>query len=156
MDHQPTFSNRLRLRACGLLVEDDAILLVKLRSPVTDQKVWMPPGGEVKFGESLNNSLVREFWEEVQIRVQVHSLLHVNELVNAPFHAVELYFEVSHKGDRRPTIGSDPELAETDQLIEDIAWVPLKELTSCRVAPQSLLSKLTDWDHRAERAVFNG
>ena len=156
MSHQSTFSNRLRLRTCGLLVEDGAVLLVKLRSPVTDQKVWMPPGGEVKYGESLKDSLEREFWEEVQLQIQVHSLLHVNELINAPFHAVELYFEVTREGDKQPGIGSDPELEEADQLIEDIEWVPLKELSSRNVAPQSLLPKLSGWDIRTEKAVFNG
>ncbi len=64
------FSERLRLRACGLLVRDSAILLIKIHSPVTDQLVWMPPGGEIKFGESLKKGVKREFREETKISVE--------------------------------------------------------------------------------------
>lgn len=156
MSHQSAFGNRLRLRACGLLVVDKAVLMIKLRSPVTDEMIWMPPGGEVEFGESLEDSLKREFWEEVRIKIQPHALLHVNELIEEPFHAVELYFEVSPADNKQPEIGSDPELGDAHQLMQDMEWVPLGELTHRNVAPLSLIPMLTDWDNRATAAGFGG
>lgn len=155
MSDQSPFSHRLRLRVCGLLVEGNTVLLVKLRSPVIDEMVWTPPGGEVEYGESLEDSLKREFREEVQIEIQPHALLHVNELIKDPFHAVELYFEVSRKGNKEPEIGFDPELEEGDQLIKDIEWVPMGEVANRNIVPPSLLPMLIDWPNRSTAVTFS-
>lgn len=148
------FSNRVRLRACGLLVKEETLLLVKIHSPVIDQQVWMPPGGEVRFGESMADSLKREFREEVNTEVSVGQLCHINELVEEPFHAVECYFEVHHHSGS-PSLGYDPELGKGDQLIEDVQWIPITELGDLPFAPQSLLAKLQSWKNRSSFTVFD-
>src|SRR5699024_1954298 len=86
MNAEPVFSHRLRLRVSGLLVENDAVLLTRMRSPVTNEMVWIPPGGEVEFGEPMADALRREFLEETQVEVNVHRLLHIQELIDYPFH----------------------------------------------------------------------
>ena len=147
MMHSGPFSERLRLRVCGLLVDEERILLVKLRSPVTEQLVWMPPGGEVEFGESLHEALQREFPEETGVEVEVSRLLHIEELIERPFHAVECYFEVRQTGGE-PAIGFDPELKKDEQLLSDIAWIPLAEVDRQSFAPRGLLPKLNNWEDR--------
>jgi 8-oxo-dGTP diphosphatase len=148
------FSHRVRLRACGLLVKEQSVLLVKIHSPVAGQPLWMPPGGEVEFGESMEQSLKREFREEVHVEVTVGQLCHINELVEEPFHAVECYFEVHHQSGT-PVLGKDPELDEDDQLIEAVAWHPIKELAGRSFAPQGLLPKLQSWHNRSSFTVFD-
>lgn len=147
------FSHRVRLRTGGLLVKDDTILLVRIHSPVIDQQVWMPPGGEVIFGESMEEGLKREFREEVSTKITVGRLCHINELIEGPFHAVECYFEVYHQSGT-PSVGYDPELSEKDQLIEAVQWVPITKLGERPFAPQSLLSKLKSWKDRSSFTVF--
>ncbi|MCW9707774.1 NUDIX domain-containing protein [Fodinibius salsisoli] len=148
------FSHRVRLRACGLLVQEEKILLVKIHSPVIDQQVWMPPGGEVEFGESMAQSLEREFQEETQATVTVGGLLHINELIDEPFHAVECYFEVHHQSGT-PALGGDPELNAGDQLLEAVEWMPIAELDDRPFAPQSLLPKLKLWENRSSFTIFD-
>lgn len=147
------FSHRVRLRACGLLVEDDTILLVKIHSPVINQQVWMPPGGEVVFGESMEECLKREFLEEVNVKVTVGRLCHINELIDEPFHAVECYFEVHHQSGT-PAVGYDPELEDKNQLLEAVQWMPIAKLDDQPFAPQSLLAKLKSWNDRSSFTVF--
>lgn len=154
MDRASAFSHQLRLRVSGLLVENDAILLMKIHSPVTDTLIWIPPGGGVEFGETMSHSLKREFLEETQVEIEVSNLLHVAELIDDPFHAVECYFEVKRiKG--KPSAGYDPELKEDEQLIEEVAWISIKELEERPFAPSNLLPKLKHWRERHAFKIFS-
>lgn len=153
MNAQSPFSHQLRLRVCGLLVEEDTILLANIHSPVIDQLVWMPPGGGVEYGESMAASLKREFREETELSVTVDQLLHVQELIEEPFHAVECYFEVNRTGGE-PAVGSDPELSNEEQLIEEVAWIPISKLEEISFAPQNLLPKLKHWKDRSDFEIF--
>lgn len=154
MDAQSAFSQHLRLRACGVLVEDRQVLLVRIHSPVTQKKVWMPPGGGVEFGESLSQCLKREFAEETGLSVSVHQLVHLHELIQDPFHAVECYFEVSRIDHTAPATGSDPELETEEQLIEEVAWMPVDELDSISFAPSDLKPKLKQWEDGSHFKIF--
>lgn len=148
------FGHQLRLRVAGLMVEQEAVLLVKLQSPVTGKTVWMPPGGGVGFGESMVDALRREFREETQTEIDIRRLLHLRELIDDPYHAVECYFEVSKiKG--KPAAGYDPELAERDQLIEEVAWIAVNELDKLPFAPRDLLHKLKHWRDRSSFDIFS-
>lgn len=147
------FSERLRLRACGLLVRDSAVLLIKLHSPVINQLVWMPPGGEVKFGESLQKGVMREFREEANISIKVGNLLYVHELFENLFHAVECYFEVN-LAEGKATLGFDPELETDEQLIKDLKWIPIKELRDIPFAPRELIPILEQWENRVGLSIF--
>lgn len=151
---ESVFSHQLRLRVAGLLVEQEAVLLIKMLSPVTGERVWMPPGGGVDFGESMIDALKREFREETQTKIEVHELLHVRELIDDPFHAVECYFEVS-KVKGQPSVGFDPELEDDEQLIEEVAWISVDELDHLPFVPRNLLYKLKHWNDRSSFDIFS-
>lgn len=131
------FKNKIRIRANGILQQDGALLLVQLKSPVTDELVWMPPGGGLQFGESMVTCLKREFREETGLKIKVGSLCFVNELVEPPFHAVECFFEVQQTGGDLK-IGRDPELDEDEQLIKNLQWIPFNKLHNINVIPEKL------------------
>lgn len=131
------YRHKIRVRVNGLLIRHSAILMVQLHSPVRDELVWMPPGGGVEFGEPLEACLKREFLEETGLRVEVQSLQFINELVEPPFHAVELYFEVREIGGVLK-LGNDPEHESSDQLLKDIRWIPFASLPDCSIAPAKL------------------
>lgn len=145
---QSTYRGRTRIRVCGLLVEDDSILLAQIHSPVTESLVWIPPGGGLQFGETMEECLKREFHEETNLQIEVRNLIHINELVADPFHAVEFYFEVK-KQSGEIKLGSDPEMPAEKQLLRDLKWFPIDQLPDSELAPQSLLEKLQDWDNRS-------
>ncbi len=130
------YQHRLRLRTGGLLVEDDAILLIQIESPLTGKPVWMPPGGGMEFGESTEECLRREFKEETGLTVEVLDFVFLNELLEMPYHAIELYYEVRRTGGKLK-LGNDPEHGH-DQLIRDLKWIPLAELGAYDTAPEVL------------------
>ena len=70
----------MRVRVAGVLVHDNRLLLVQHEK---DSKTyWLLPGGGVGLGERLQDSLVREFTEELNLQVTVMDLLLVVETVS--------------------------------------------------------------------------
>ncbi len=121
------YSDKMRVRACGVCVKDDRILLVRHGKTVGNSAFWAPPGGGVGYGETLQDCLKREFQEETGLEVKVERFLFVNEFLEPPLHAVEFIFEVSIVGGELQT-GTDPEAAANEQLIEQVQWLTVKEL----------------------------
>ncbi len=132
------FKNKIRIRVNGILQYDHSILLVQLQSPVTEELVWMPPGGGLEFGESLADCLQREFREETGLQIRVGSLAFVNEMIKPPFHAIEFYISV-HEAGGDVRLGTDPELPEDAQLLKDLRWVSAEELRDLNVVPDQLI-----------------
>ena len=145
--------DKLRVRVCGLLVENESILLAQLHSPVVDKLVWTPPGGGLQFGEEMEACLQREFTEETKLEVQTGNLLHVNQLINLPFHTIEFYFEVQKTGGELE-LGRDPELSWDHQLLNDLQWIKISKLSQVDFVPASLMPKITNWERRKEYPVY--
>ncbi len=121
------FGNRLRLRACGILIEDNCLLLIKHLSLGKSGELWAPPGGGLNYGESLENCLKREFKEETGLDISVGNLLFANEYLQPPLHAVELFYEVRRTGGELCQ-GIDPELGIDQQIIQEVRFISLDEL----------------------------
>jgi len=140
------YKNKVRVRVGGLLVKKEAVLLVQLKSPLTNQLVWMLPGGGLEFGESMKTALQREFKEETGLKISTEALFAVDEVRHASFHAVECYFKVHQTGGRL-RLGSDPEHTKDDQIIKDVQWIPLDQLEKKKIAPKELKYWVEDLPH---------
>lgn len=136
------FAGHTRVRVNGILVENEAVLLIQLQSPTRAEPFWTPPGGGLDFGETLEACLCREFHEETGLFVEPVSLLYVSEFVRAPWHAVELYFRVKRVGGDLAA-GTDPELPESEQMIRDLRFIPLSALNDYAVIPEFIVRRLT-------------
>lgn len=126
-----TFGNQLRIRVCGICIQDHKILLLKHHNIGKAGILWAPPGGGLNFGESIQQALEREFKEEVNCTIQVGKFLHLNEFLEPPLHAIELFYEVHLL--EKPTLGLDPELSNESQLIHELKWYPLMEINSTEI-----------------------
>jgi len=116
------FGHKLRIRVCGILIENDKILLAKHHSIGETDILWAPPGGGIEFGEYAEDALIREFKEETGIDIYIESFLCVQEFLAPPLHAIELFFHVKKKhGDL--TLGYDPELSPENQIITAVEWL---------------------------------
>ena len=86
--------------------------------------LWSPPGGGVQFGESVAETLKREFIEETAVEVEVQDFLFFHEHISARLHAVELFFKVRYLSGL-VTLGLDPELPSDQQILSEIRfWSP--------------------------------
>lgn len=137
------YEDKLRVRSCGVLLKKESVLLVKMLSPVSGEMIWTAPGGGVHFGESLEETLIREFKEETDLHVEVGDLLHINELIEPPFHAIEFYYKVTSQNNDI-SLGSDPEHDGDRQLIRDLRFIPVSALSELTIRPESLKDVITE------------
>ncbi|WP_461085433.1 NUDIX domain-containing protein [Spirosoma flavus] len=126
---QKLYGNRLRLRVCGLHREGDRLLMVRHRGIGPTDTFWCPPGGGAQFNEKAPDALIREFAEETGLQVEIGDMLFVNEFMQSPLHAIELFFTVNVTGGTLHQ-GIDPEMALDDQIIEDVRLMSFEEIKS--------------------------
>lgn len=110
------------MRVCGLCFSGDDLLLIRHRGLGKLGYLYAPPGGKMHYGERAEAALVREFAEETGLRVRVSGFLFVYEFLESPLHALELFFSVETVGGELRR-GSDPELADSEQLIETVQFM---------------------------------
>ena len=123
-----TFANHIRIRSCGILIQDKAILLIKHINIGELDEFWCPPGGAVQFGETLSQAVIREFKEETSLDISCQSLIATNEHIAPPLHAIEFFHE-THIIDGKLKLGFDPELNKQDQIIKELKFFTKKELS---------------------------
>jgi 8-oxo-dGTP diphosphatase len=119
------------VRAYGILVRDDSVLLVRSSSPVIVPPLWWLPGGGINFGESPEETLLREFEEETGLAIKSPVLLHVaSDIRRRPngdrIHTVRILYTVELDGG----ILRDEAVGTTDQ----VHWFKLDELDEFNVA----------------------
>ncbi|MFZ5956858.1 NUDIX domain-containing protein [Pseudomonas knackmussii] len=138
-----------RIRAAGLLVREQSILLV--RHEVGGDIYWIPPGGgfESQSDRSTRDTVRRECREETGLEVEVGPLVYVREFAEplaGRFH-MELFYRIdAWRGelslDNLIGLGGD----EHD--IREVAWVARDDLTRLpSFYPAELLDDV--WDRLA-------
>ena len=129
---------RHRIRAAGLLVDQDRILMVHENDG--GQSYWAPPGGgfEAKDGNT-RNTVKREVWEETGLSVSVGELLFVREFCEASrdiYHLEQFYIVEQWQGEISLK-NLDP-LSEEARSISEVRWLTKQELTEVKVFPPQL------------------
>ncbi|MDB5273898.1 MAG: nudC [Chitinophagaceae bacterium] len=139
------FGHKLRLRVCGLYVENNKLLLLRHHSIGEQNILWSPPGGGMEFGEQATQTLVREFIEETGLKPTQYEFGFVHEYMHSPMHAVELFFIITQV-EGSAQLGKDPEMSG-QQMLEELAFVDLDTL---RQIPDNqkhyVLRDLKTWD----------
>ncbi|WP_340104786.1 NUDIX domain-containing protein [Rhodohalobacter sp. 8-1] len=141
---ESTYAGRIRTRGCAVVIKDDKILLVQQQVPTRKTPVWLPPGGEVKLGETAKDAAAREAFEETGIKIEPSRLIAVHEFIEPPFHAVELYFLSKLTGGTLLT-GVDPELQADDQQILKCEFIDLERLSGMSIFPPFVREINYDW-----------
>jgi ADP-ribose pyrophosphatase YjhB (NUDIX family) len=117
----------IRIRAAGILVKGDQILLV--RHEKNGKSYWLLPGGGVDFGETVEQGLIREFQEEVGLNIKVGPMVLVHDSIPPNHHrqVLNIYFMVStHRYELKVT---------QDAVLRDAAFYPLTEFPKMQVNP---------------------
>jgi len=136
------FSDRVRVRACAVIAVNSSLLLIKQTVPTRDSPIWIPPGGGVLVGETLETALTREVLEETGLKVLPEQLLWIHEFLETPYHAIEFYFECSIVGGMLK-LGKDPELPKGEQVLHEVRFVSSDEILTLPVFPE-FLKKIFD------------
>ncbi len=127
-------SQAIRVRASGIVVQDDAVLLIECRDDVVGLHYNLPGGG-VEPREAVIDAVRREVYEETGLRVGVGRLLLAIEsrptspLADQP-HSIGLVFACEARNGHAPDVPAHPDLYETG-----LRWVPVDDLPTLPLLP---------------------
>lgn len=119
------------MRAYGILVEDDRVLLVRSSNPEHVPPLWWLPGGGIEFAETPHDTLRREFAEETGLLVRDPELLEVTSDLRRRangerLHTVRIIYRVARDGGEL----RDEAHGTTDRA----QWFPLAEAVEMNLA----------------------
>ena len=126
-------------RVAGLLVREDKILL--------QRDIWKNhavPGGHVSFMETTEETLKREFLEEINAVIGVDRLVAVQENFfmwgEKPCHQLHFYYQIHLEEENIQLEGEFPVCDELGDLRVDLdfVWIPLEELDKISVYPREI------------------
>jgi 8-oxo-dGTP diphosphatase len=116
------YGQKVRVRVCGICWDNERLLLVN-HLGITPTNFWAPPGGGIEFGQSIEETLTREFLEETGLQIERGKFLFGCEYIHSPIHAIELFYSLDIVAGSLKT-GFDPEL----QIIEDTRFMSPAEI----------------------------
>jgi len=125
----------IRLSAKAVIFKDGKVLLNRIKRGETFSYAW--PGGGQEWGETLEECLHREVWEETGVKVEIRSLLCVVEYLPKEESAREgwpqsviFMFLCSLREGCQPDLPEKP-----DQFQVALDWLPIEEVENHWVGP---------------------
>ena len=85
-----------QIRLTGLLIEDNQILIVKQR--VSTTRSWSLPGGRLENGETIEEGIKREMWEETGLNTRILKLLYLCDKPDATPPLIHITFLLERVG----------------------------------------------------------
>jgi len=144
-------------RVAGLLIHQDKILLQK---PLDDDG-YAIPGGHVSFGETSENTLMREFQEEIGADIKVKRLVMVGENFfpwgDKLCQQICLYYLVSLCDQTQlPLEGT---FRAVDEMLDErfdleFTWMPLSQLNKITLYPLNLTEDLLTLPDQIKHFIY--
>ena len=143
-------------RVAGVCVHDGYVLLQNTDSDPS----YAFPGGHVAFGETNEEALVREFYEEIGARIKVGSLISAAEIFfpwnGKPCHQICLYYNIELVGGDVHESGSFKAREQIEGREFDILyhWVPIDSLDKAELYPPQMKKLLLNGTDGAAHFVY--
>lgn len=144
-------------RVAGICIQNGKVLLQK---PSNDTGFAFP-GGHVTLGETNEQTLIREFQEEIGIDVAVGDLKWVGELFfpwgKKSCHQICLYYVVELQAGDIPLEGMflGKEHIEGRNFDLEFHWIPVTELKNIEVYPTNVVELMNQFDQGVQHFVYN-
>ena len=143
-------------RVAGICMQNGKVLLQK----PTNDTAFAFPGGHVAFGETNEQTLMREFREEIGADISVGELKWVGEVFfpwgNQQCHQICLYYMVEVPAGHIPVEGMfmGKEQIEERKFNLEFHWIPMEELKNIEVYPTNVVGLMNRMDHSVQHFIY--
>ena len=143
-------------RVAGICIQNGKVLLQK----PTHDTAYAFPGGHVEFGETNEQTLIREFQEEIGVDVSVGDLKWVGEVFfpwgNRSCHQICLYYQVDITSKNIPFEGMfiGKEKIEGRKFDLGFHWLPIEELKNIEVYPTNVVELVDRIDQGVQHFIY--
>lgn len=130
-----------RYRAAAIIIEDEYVLFASNEK----EKYYYSIGGGVHMGESAQEAVIREVYEETGVKYEIERLAFIHEnffigdgsLEGKQCHEIAFYFLMKPRGTRKLNSNS-----YTQGVKENMYWLPINKLEEYRAYPMFFRDKL--------------
>lgn len=141
-----------RYRAAAIIIEEGYVLFAGNER----ENYFYSIGGAVHMGESAEEAVKREVFEETGVKYEVERLAFIHEnfiegdgsLEGMKCHEVALYFLMKPRGSRELNSNS-----YTQGVRETMHWIPLDKLSDYRAYPTFFRDKLKNMKNEIEHII---
>ncbi|EDT75954.1 NUDIX hydrolase [Clostridium butyricum] len=134
-------NNWFRYRAAAIIIENDSVLFVRN----TRDKYFYSVGGGVHMGETAEDAVKREVFEETGVVYEVDRLAFIHEnffdgdgsLDGMKCHEIALYYIMKPRGTQELNSNS-----YTQGVREEMHWIPIKDIDKYTAYPSFLKKEI--------------
>lgn len=143
-------------RVAGIAVRNGKVLLQK----PTNDDFYAFPGGHAEFGETNEETLIREFKEEIGAEISVGELEWVAEAFfpwgENPCHQICLYYSVEITDEEIPKEGMfmAKEHIEGRNYDLEFHWIPIEKTAELKIFPANAKELLSETGKGAKHFVY--
>ncbi|MCP9766728.1 NUDIX domain-containing protein [Lacihabitans sp. LS3-19] len=116
----------MNIRPCAIIVADNKMLTLKYNYNNTE--IFAIPGGNLEFGERLEEALVRELEEELSLKITVDELLFVCEVHKNDKDTLHCIFTSD-------ILSGTPKLNAKETSALEFKWQPIETLNIVNLYP---------------------
>lgn len=113
-----------RSRSAAIVIRDGRILMERVQ--YFGREFYTVPGGGIEEGESPEEAVLRELWEECGLKGTIVRKLAVQYKYDG---SAEYSYEVSIPEDAKPVLGYDPEAPLDQPPLKEVLWMSLDEIS---------------------------
>lgn len=134
-----------RIRAVAIVIKDSSILLMH-RINKDRGEYWTFIGGGVEEGETVEEAVLRELYEETSVKASINKLFSIfkNDGSGRYHHTAEHHFYLCDYISGTPKLGNGPEQMTSDN-IYDPRWVPIDLFKKIDLYAESVKNQIIDY-----------
>lgn len=140
---------RQRIRVAGLVVRDNAVLLVEQISPRTGRRRWSSPGGGLELSDAdIFRGMERELFEETGLRVRAGAIRFMSEFYDSDKHVLMIDIWIACYPVQGDTFGEVTNAHQRhDDHIGEVRWWSRDEFLALSPYANAPLLQAAFWDN---------
>lgn len=116
----------MKTRPCAVIIIDNKLLTLKYI--YSETTIYAIPGGNLEFGEKLEEALIRELQEEIGLEIEVQNLLFLAEVHQPNKDTLHCVFNSK-------IVSGTPLLNPSETSALEICWLPIEHIENYNLYP---------------------